>query len=53
LGQKVGRAEEVFVNWDGEPMYVRVRIGLLFSRTVLIPVQFLETDEKKKTLVLK
>ena len=53
VGQKIGRAEDVFANPDGEPMYVRVRIGLLFSRTVLIPVQFVETDEKKKTLVLK
>lgn len=53
LGQKIGSAEEIFANPDGEPMYVRVRIGLLFSRTVLIPVQFLETDEKKKTLVMK
>ena len=25
LGQKIVRAEEVFVNWDGEPGYVRVR----------------------------
>jgi hypothetical protein len=53
LGQKIGSAEEIFANPDGEPMYIRVRIGLLFSRTVLIPVQFLETDEKSKTLIMK
>jgi hypothetical protein len=44
VGQKIGSAEEVFANRDGEPVYVRVRIGL-FGRTVLIPVQFIETDE--------
>jgi hypothetical protein len=29
LGQKIGRAEEVFVNWDGEPGYIRIRLGSL------------------------
>ena len=53
VGQKIGRAEEVFVNLDGEPMYIRVRIGFLFTSTVLIPVQFVETDDENKALVLK
>jgi hypothetical protein len=48
LGQKLGVAEEVFANRDGEPVYVRVRIGL-FGRSVLIPVQFVEADEKQKS----
>jgi hypothetical protein len=52
VGQKIGRAEEVFANWDGEPVYIRVRIGLFGTRSVLIPVQFVETDEERKTLVL-
>jgi PRC-barrel domain len=53
VGQKIGRAEEVFVNRDGEPVYVRVRIGIFSSRTVLIPVQFVESDDEGKSLVLK
>jgi len=53
VGEKVGSAQEVFVNREGDPVYVRVNIGFLFSRTVLIPVQFVETDEERKTLVLK
>jgi len=53
VGQKIGRAEQVFVNLDGEPMYIRVRIGFLFTSTVLIPVQFVETDDEDKTLILK
>ena len=52
VGQKIGIAEEVFANRDGEPVYVRVRIGL-FARSVLIPVQVVEMDEQSKTLVLK
>ena len=53
VGERIGSAEEVFMNRDGQPMYVRVRIGILFSRTVLIPVQFVETDDEGKSLVLK
>jgi hypothetical protein len=53
LGRKLGRAEEVFVNWDGEPGYIRIRTGFLFTSTVLIPVQFVETDDENKALVLK
>ena len=53
VGEKIGSAEEVFVNPEGEPVYVRVLIGRFFTRTMLIPVQFVETDEERKTLVLK
>lgn len=53
LAQKIGRAEEVFVNWDGEPGYIRIRLGLFGMKSVPIPVQFVETDDKNKALVLK
>jgi hypothetical protein len=53
VGQKIGIAESVFANPDGEPVYIRVRIGFFRMKTVLIPVQFVETDEKRKTLVIK
>ena len=53
VGQKIGIVERVFANPDGEPVYIRVRIGLFGMKTVLIPVQFVETDEVRKTLVIK
>ena len=53
LGQKIGSAEKVFVNWNQEPKYVRVRIGLFGRRSVLIPVQFAELDDERRVLVLK
>jgi len=53
LGQKIGSAEEVFVNREGEPEYVRVRIGFFGMNSVLIPVQFVETDEQQRTLALR
>lgn len=53
LGQKIGSAEEVFVNRNKEPEYVRVRIGLFGRKSVLIPVQFAEVDDERQALVLK
>jgi hypothetical protein len=43
----------VFANSDGEPVYIRVRIGLFGMKTVLIPVQFVDTDKVRKTLFMK
>ena len=53
VGQKIGSAEEVFVNLEGEPEYIRVRIGLFGMKSVLIPVQFVETEEEQSTLTLQ
>ena len=53
VGQKIGIVERVFANSDGEPEYIRLRIGLFGMKTVLIPVQFVETAEVRKTLVIK
>jgi hypothetical protein len=53
LGQKIGVAEEVFANRDDRPQYVRVRIGFFEGRSVLIPVQFVETDQERRSLILK
>jgi hypothetical protein len=53
LGQKIGSAEQVFVNWDEEPEYVRVRIGFFRLKSVLIPVFLAEVDDERRILVLK
>ena len=41
------------MKWDDEPGYIRIHLGFFGMKSVLIPVQFVETDEKKETLVLK
>jgi hypothetical protein len=41
------------VNLDDQPQYVTIRIGFIWGRSVLIPVQFVETAYKLVTLVLK
>ena len=53
LGHKIGRAEKLFFNRNGGPEYVRVRIGLLFVRHVLIPVQDVAFDGATRSLTLK
>jgi uncharacterized protein YrrD len=53
VGQKIGSVEEVLVSPDGDPVYIKVRIGRFWKRTVLVPVQFVESDEERRILVLK
>ena len=53
VGQKIGIVERVFANPEGEPVYIRVRIGFFGMRAVLILVQFVETAEVRKTVVIK
>ncbi len=52
-GQKVGRAEKLFLNGSGDPEYIRVRTGLFGFKTVLIPVQTVAADEDRRALVLQ
>ena len=50
VGQKIGNAEEVFVDRNEEPQYVRVRIGLFKQKSVLI--RFASVDDERRMLVL-
>ena len=52
MGQKIGSVEKVFVNGDREPEYVRVRLGFIGLKSVLIPVGFVEINEGRRSLVL-
>lgn len=53
LGHRIGRAEKLFFNRNGGPEYVRVRIGRLFTKHVLIPVQDVAFDGAARSLTLK
>ena len=53
LGQRIGAAEEIFVNEDMEPQYVRVKVGLLGRKSVLIPVVSVSVDEERRTIALQ
>jgi hypothetical protein len=51
-GQRIGHAEELFINGDGGPEYVRVRMGFLRVRSVLIPAEGARVIPEKRTIVL-
>lgn len=51
LGRRVGRAEKLFLNGDGAPTFVEVRLGL-FGKSALIPAQGVSVDAERRTLVL-
>ncbi len=52
-GQRIGRAERLFLNGSGEPEYIKVRLGFFGFKTALIPVQWVAADEKRRALVLQ
>ena len=52
LGKKIGSVQELFLNDNDEPEYIRVKIGFLGSRTVLIPVESVAVNEERRFLVL-
>lgn len=52
LGQRIGKAEKLFVNGDGDPRYVQVRLGF-FGKSVLIPVEGIVADPEWRTIVLR
>ncbi len=52
LRQEIGVVEELFTNGDGEPKYLRVKIGLLGRRSLLIPVGRIILNRERRTLTL-
>ncbi len=53
LGNKVGSVEKVFVNGGGEPEYIRIKMGPLGLKSVLLPVLYVAVDEKRRVLTLQ
>ena len=53
LGQKIGQAEEILVNASDDPEYIRVRMGFLGPKTVLIPVHLAAADAQRRVIELR
>ena len=53
LMRKIGSVAKLFVNDDGEPEYINVKMGLLGFKTILIPVAFATIDKERQILVLQ
>ena len=53
LGQRIGRAEEIFTNADGEPEYIRIKTGFFVPKSALIPVKLVAADVKRRVIELR
>jgi hypothetical protein len=53
LGQKIGRAEEIFMNANDEPEYIRVTTGFFRLKSVLIPVKLAAADTERSVIELR
>jgi PRC-barrel domain len=51
--KRIGMVEKLFVNWSGEPEYIRVSVGFFGFKSVLLPVQDVAVDEQRRILVLQ
>ena len=45
--------QELFLNDNHEPEYIRVKMGFLGLRSVLIPVETVAVNEERRSLVLR
>ncbi len=53
LGHKIGLAEEILVNAESDPEYIRVRIDSFEPKTVLIPVHLAAADAERRVIELR
>ena len=53
LGKKIGSVQDLFLNDDAEPEYIRVKLGILGLRSILIPVQTVTVNQERRSLVLQ
>ena len=51
--KRIGMIEKLFVNWSGEPEYIRVTMGFFGFKSVLLPVQSVTVHEQRRILVLQ
>jgi hypothetical protein len=51
--KRIGMVEKLFVNWSGEPEYIRVSVGFFGFKSILLPVQEVAVDEQRRILVLQ
>jgi hypothetical protein len=52
-GHRIGRAEKLFFNENGGVEYIRLGVGLLSKKLVLIPVRDVALDRAARSLTLK
>ncbi len=53
LGQRIGRAEQIFVNASDEPEYIRVTTGFFSPKSILIPVKLAAANAERRVIELR
>ena len=51
-GDKIGKVDDLFVDENDQPEYIGVKMGLLGTRSTLIPWQMVEVREEESTLIV-
>ncbi len=51
-GDKIGKVDDLFVDENDQPEYIGVKMGLLGTRSTLIPWQMVEVREEDSTLIV-
>src|ERR687893_502109 len=51
-GDKIGKVDDLFVDENDQPEYIGVKMGLLGTRSTLIPWQMVEVREDESTLII-
>src|SRR3712207_95888 len=51
-GDKIGKVDDLFVDENDQPEYLGVKMGLLCTRSTLIPWQMVEVREEESTLIV-
>lgn len=53
LDKRIGSVQELFLNDNDEPEYIRVKMGFLGFKSVLIPVETVAVNEERRSLILR
>ena len=51
-GDKIGKVDDLFVDENDQPEYIGVKMGLLGTRSTLIPWQMVEVRDEESTLIV-
>jgi uncharacterized protein (TIGR02271 family) len=51
-GQKIGKVDDLFVDENGKPEYIGVKMGLLGTRSTLVPWEIARVDEERGRFVV-
>src|SRR4028119_1930475 len=51
-GSKIGKVDDLFLDENDSPEYIGVKMGLLGTRSTLIPMELATTDESSGTITV-